>query len=66
MITMCEDCDNLHSDKGKNPKYWMCTKFPRVEHNNFVTKETRLTEPYMYCSNINGGCCPMFTPKKER
>jgi hypothetical protein len=44
-MTLCEDCDNLHSDRGKNPKYWMCVKFPRLEYNNFVTKLTGVNAP---------------------
>jgi len=64
MIVKCEECVNLHSDRAKNPKYWMCTKFPRLEIDNFVTTETRVSDPYMYCHNINGGCCCLFERKK--
>ncbi len=65
MVTLCENCENLHSETKGNPKYWMCIKFPRLEQSNFVTKESRITEPYMYCSQINGGNCPLFKSKKE-
>jgi hypothetical protein len=65
-MTLCEECEHLHSDTKRNPKYWMCVKFPRVDTQNFVTSEQRLTDPYMYCSQINGGACPLFQKRKGK
>lgn len=65
MITRCEDCEHSHSENEKRPAYrWMCVKFPRVERENFVTTDERLTDPYMHCQNINGGKCCVFSPRK--
>lgn len=67
MTTLCEECEHLHPTSDKRPPYrWMCMKFKRVEQDNFLTKNERLTEPYMYCQNINGGICPLFEKTKGR
>jgi hypothetical protein len=65
MTTYCEDCDNVHPDSRKKaPYYWTCIEFPNVEGGGFVLRGGRVNEPYMYCKGINGGVCPVFTPKK--
>lgn len=61
MITMCESCENSHDDNEKKKPYrWMCNKFPRIDNSNFVSRDIRLTDPYMYCKDINGGACPLW------
>lgn len=63
-ITFCSTCDNVHNPK--DPYYrWNCIKFPRLDGHGFVTEEIRETDPYMRCSGINGGSCPLYTPKRE-
>lgn len=65
MTTYCEDCEHAHAENDKrSPHRWMCVKFPRVEADNFVTKDLRRSDPYMYCYSINGGACPVFKRKK--
>lgn len=65
MITLCKNCEYLHPDTNKrHEKYWLCMKCPRIETDNFLTDEKRITEPYMYCIGINGGKCPMYKPKR--
>jgi|ETNvirnome_2_130_1030620.scaffolds.fasta_scaffold00094_38 hypothetical protein len=67
MITLCARCDNLHPDsKGKPPWRWMCSKHPRMEGYGFVT-ETQWDnfDPWLYCRDVNGGCCPLHEPKRE-
>lgn len=64
MPTLCKDCEHLYEETKKNPRYWMCIKHPRLELGNFVTDELRMTDPYMYCKDINGGACPLFKDKK--
>jgi hypothetical protein len=64
-MTLCEDCEHSHPTNKKRKAYrWMCMKFPRIEMDNFVTTDQRLSDPYMYCKDINGGICPLF--KKEK
>lgn len=63
--TLCENCEYSHAENAKRPAYrWMCSKFPRVEAANFVTSAERMSEPFMYCKDINGGKCPLFKKSK--
>ena len=66
-LTICQECDNVHPASLKShPRYWLCVKFPRLEGFGFVTLTTwTMFEPFMNCHGINGGACPLFTPKKE-
>lgn len=67
MTTLCENCEHSHPENEKRPSYrWMCIMFPRVEQNNFVTTDNRLSEPYMFCKDINGGKCPLFQRAKGK
>ena len=67
MTTLCDNCEHSHSDNEKRPPYrWMCTKFPRIEMDNFVTLDVRISDPYMHCKNINGGACPLFIKTKDQ
>ena len=65
-MTLCEECEHLHPETKRNPKYWMCMRFPRLDIQNFVSAKQRLTDPYMYCSQINGGACPLWEKSKTR
>lgn len=61
-MTYCRDCDNVTADSRKKlPPQWCCIKFPRMEGMGFVDPRAWAEqEPYMRCSGINGGLCPMF------
>ena len=61
--TLCEHCDNVHPESRKRlPTQWLCVKFPRLEGMGFVAPYTWVEkEPFMRCSGINGGFCPMYT-----
>ncbi len=65
--TYCVDCDNLAEGRASHPRYWTCLKFPRTNEGfGFVTHSVwDKAEPFMYCTGINGGICPVFEPKKE-
>lgn len=66
MATLCEDCTNSHSENAKRKPYrWMCVKFPRLDASNYVTSKERVSEPYMYCKDINGGHCPLYERNEE-
>ena len=61
--TWCEDCDNVHpASRKREPYYWLCMKFPRLEGHGFVSRKYWTDqEPYMRCNGINGGACATFT-----
>ncbi len=65
--TACEDCDNVHAETRKqSPARWVCVRFPRLEGMNAVAPKYWVdAEPYMRCVGINGGHCPMFTPRRD-
>ena len=66
-MTLCEECEHSHEENKKRPVYrWMCMRFPRMELDNFVSTDVRISDPYMYCSGINGGKCPMFQKVKGK
>ena len=61
----CEDCEHQHPDRGGHPRYWMCLKHKRTQSFGFVTR-TKWDKfaPYLYCSDVNDGLCPLFERKK--
>lgn len=61
-MTLCEECDNVHPDTRKRaPTGWLCVRFRRMEGMGFVApKVWTEQEPFMRCSGINGGACPLF------
>lgn len=63
--TYCRDCDNVVSDsRRRHPSGWLCRKFKRVEGGGFVDPQMWVDqEPFMKCSQINGGDCPLWTPR---
>lgn len=65
--TYCRDCDNVVEDTRKRMPYqWLCRCFPRVEGGGFVDPEKWVKdEPFMRCTDINGGDCPLFKPIPE-
>ena len=66
-LTYCRECDNVVQDTRKrHPAQWLCSCFPRVEGGGFVDPERWVNdEPFMKCMHINGGQCPLFTPRRE-
>lgn len=60
--TLCEDCDNVHSETRKrSPSQWLCVQFPRLSGQGFVAPNVWTEqEPFMKCIYINGGKCPVF------
>lgn len=67
-ITYCSECDNVVADTRKrHPATWRCSKFPLIEGGGFVVPDIWVTdEPFMKCKDINGGACPLFTPKEAQ
>lgn len=68
MITLCEDCDNLEAQSAKShPRTWICRKFPRLDGKSFLSETYwGRNEPFMRCEGINGGACPLFTPRPQK
>lgn len=66
-LTLCEQCDHVHADSRKrSPTMWLCSKFPRLEGMGFVApKAWAEHEPFMKCSGINGGACPLWSPRRD-
>lgn len=66
-MTICDECDHLLMVfKADPPWRWLCTKHPRMEGFGFVTKKSWDSfPPYLYAKDVNGGECPLFTPKRE-
>ena len=64
--TFCEDCDNVETaSRKRSPSSWLCLKFPRVEGGGFVAPKVWATaEPFMKCTGINGGWCPLFAHRR--
>ena len=66
-LVYCNDCEHLHGNRSRHPRYWMCSKFPRREGFGFVTRNAwDKFDPYMYASDINGGACPLWTRKRTK
>ena len=68
MITICENCDNLHPSSRKDRREWtaLCMAHPRIERADLVFSGiTGDDPPFMYCRHINGGSCPNFVPLKQ-
>lgn len=64
MTTYCEDCDNV-VDRKKHLKYWTCSKFLNLNGKGFMSKTKWVGDAHMKTSGINGGICPMWTPRRE-
>lgn len=66
--TFCEDCDNVEpTSRKRSPASWVCLKFPRVEGGGFVAPTVwAKDEPFMRCTGVNGGLCPMWTERKDK
>lgn len=66
-MTFCEDCDNVEAaSRKRSPSSWLCLKFPRCEGGGFVAPNVWASfEPFMKCTGINGGLCPMWTKRRE-
>lgn len=65
--TYCEDCDHVEpASRKRSPSSWVCLKFPRVEGGGFVAPRVWADmDPFMRCTGINGGFCPLWTPRRE-
>lgn len=66
-MTFCEDCDNVESSSRKrSPSSWLCLKFIRLEGGGFIAPKVWANfEPFMKCTGINGGLCPMWSKRRE-
>jgi len=66
MPTFCKDRDNVDSESRKRvPSQWLCSKFKRLEGHGFVDPEKWAEmEPFMKCRDINGGACPLWSPRR--
>jgi hypothetical protein len=67
-VTQCDRCDYLHpSSKSQSSHLWMCSRHPRLPgFTGFVTGAVwEKDPPFLYCRMVNGGLCPLFTPKRE-
>lgn len=67
LITACENCDGVTAESRKgHPARWTCIHFPRLEGFSPVAPRAWVdAEPYMKCSGINGGHCPMYRPRRD-
>lgn len=65
VYTYCRACANVVQDSRKrHPAQWLCSRFPRLEGGGFVAPDIWVEmEPFMKCLHINGGSCPLFTPR---
>jgi hypothetical protein len=65
--TPCEDCDGVVASTRKDGPYrWLCIRFPRLPGLDPVAPTQRMVfEPYMRCAGINGGHCPLWSPRRE-
>jgi len=66
MPTFCDECDNLHPATAKlSEERWLCLKFPRIVGSRGFMSRTSTHEPYMRAFGINGGACPLWTPRRD-
>jgi hypothetical protein len=67
-VTYCEDCDNMLESSRKGPSWAaMCSKFKRLFGTQLVARGVwDKDHPYMMCRDINGGDCPLFTPRRTK
>ncbi len=67
MSTYCEDCDNVITESRKRfPSQWLCSKFPRLDGMGYVApRKWANDEPFMRCTGINGGQCPLWSPLRN-
>lgn len=63
-VTYCEHCANVYRVERRDPPWrWLCIRHRRVEGFGFVTSSTwDDAPPYLYCRDVNGGQCPLYTP----
>lgn len=61
--TWCDDCEHVEPASRKQPPWrWLCLKNPRLEGFGFVTREKWDDfPPFLYCKDLNGGACPLYT-----
>lgn len=67
MITLCQNCDNVHPDSHSRPSFrWLCIAHPKLPgFDGFVVGEHwEKDEPFLRCRDVNGGKCHLFTPKR--
>ena len=65
-ITSCESCDNVCvSTRKLSYTQWTCIKFPKVAGLNPVAPDGWAEAPYMRCTGINGGRCPLWAPRRD-
>ena len=60
----CEDCENVTEESKKgHVRYRECRMHPRL-NDGYVSKSERVSSPYLYCKDVNGGSCPLYQPKE--
>lgn len=65
--TFCRDCDHVAEDSRKrHVSQWLCLRHKRLEGQGFVDPDYWADqEPYLKCRDVNGGLCPLFSPRRE-
>lgn len=65
-LTPCEICDNVCASTRKlSYTQWTCIKFPKLAGLNPVAPNAWIDPPYMRVTGINGGYCPLWTPRRD-
>jgi len=61
MLTLCSDCVHVRLEyKSAAPWHWYCARHPRLAGWGFVTDRMLNLPPYLRCSDVNGGACPLY------
>lgn len=65
-MTMCEDCEYVEETSRKQPPWrWLCVRHKRM-FDGFVSTEERVSAPYLFCKDVNGGACPLFKQRADK
>ena len=66
--TFCRDCDNVVEETRKRSVHsWLCSKHKRLEGQGFIDPDWWAeNEPFLKCTAVNGGMCPLFTPRRDK
>jgi len=66
-VTLCNECDHVEAQSRKmTPRLWLCRRHRRVVNDSFVTASSWTnSDPFLRCSAVNGGACPLFEPLRK-
>lgn len=66
-LTFCESCDHVEAASRKqSPRLWLCRQHRRLVNDSFVTASSWTSgDPFLRCSAVNGGACPLWTPIRQ-